>query len=130
MAGFDSTGFDNTGYYTGSVAPPAAVVIDHGAGSGGHKDQALIAPFIRWGKKKKKDREEQIEEVAEVIQQTVAKSAAPYLDQVERDLIAARLLETENLAQLRRIRTIDDMLVRIERELREMDDEEAILLLM
>lgn len=130
MAGFDGTGFDNTGYYTGAgVTPPAVVITDHGAGSGGHKEPALIAPFIRWGKKKK-DKQAQIAEVADAIQQTVAKADAPYIDPVERDLIAARMLETETLASMRRIRTIDDMLARIEREIMEMDDEEAILLLM
>lgn len=128
--GFDGTGFDNTGFYTGSGAsPPAAVVIDSGAGSGGHKDPALIATFIKWGKTKK-TKQAQVAEVAKVIKQTVAKTDAPYIDPGERDLIASRLLETENMDKLRRIRTIGDMLARIERELMEMDDEEAILLLM
>lgn len=121
-----------------TYVPVAAGVLPEqpsGAGSGGHsttwsvKGPALIAPFIKWGKKKK-DKQAQIAEVAAVIKQTVAKADAPYIDPTERDLIAARLLETENLAQLRRILTIADMLARIERELGEMDDEEAILLLM
>ena len=130
MAGaFDATAYDNVGYFSGaSVAPPVVVTIP-GAGSGG-RDPAPISSFIRWGKKKKKDREEQIEEVAAAIQQAVAAEAAPYIDPVNREAIAARLLETETLARLRRIRTIEAMMDRIEREIAEMDDEEAILLLM
>lgn len=121
--------------FDAEVSGGEATAGQSGAGSGGHsatwanKSPAFIAPFIRWGKKKK-TKQAQITEVADVIKQTVAKADAPYIAPVERDLIAARLLETENLAQLRRIRTIDDMLARIERELMEMDDEEAILLLM
>ena len=128
MAGaFDATAYDNVGYYTGVVAPPAAVV-DRGAGGGG-REPALIAPFIRWGKKKKK-KKEAIAEVADVIQQVMALAEAPpYIDPVERDILAERLLAVESLAQLRRVQTIETMLARINRELQEMDDEDTILLI-
>lgn len=124
---YSLTGTDATFIYT-PVAAPAVAVVSGAGGGGRRKEPALIAPFITWGKAKKPKKPEQIAEVASVIQQVTAKADAPYLDPGERDVIAARLLAAENLAQMRRIRTIEDMLARIESERREMDDEDLLLL--
>ena len=123
--GFDPGGFDNVGFWTGDVGAVVTPPVTLGGGGKGRRDTALIAPFIKWGKKKKKP-EEAIAEVAAAIRQTASEV---YVDPVEADALAAHMLAKENLAQLRRIQTIEGMIARIERERMEMDDEEVVLLL-
>lgn len=98
---------------------------------GGHgSDHAPMAPFIRWGlpkRKKKIPRERQIEIVADAIEQ-----AAPAIPEAsteaERRALARVLLANRSLAELVKVNRMAAFIALIERELRNMEDEEVLLL--
>lgn len=114
-----------------------------GAGGGGaakrRREAAAIAPFIRWGKKKKR-KPEQVKEVASAVMQVVRQADdVPNIDvhvpvEIDYQQIAEMLLEQQKLAEMRKqqfdqfARTVSAVMKRAEREIMERDDEEALLM--
>ena len=107
---------------------------DAGAGGGG-KEYAAIAPFIRWGRKKKKKKDAEVREVASAVMQVVRQverspeiapliSLPPEIDYAE---VAQRILETQRLTNLRDM-AFKEFARRVQVALDEMDDEEVLLL--
>lgn len=88
--------------------------------------RGLILPpvFGGWKKKKKKpEKEELVEEVAAAVIEAV-----PEITVNESHIVAERLVAQMTWTQLRKIETLDALVVRVERELAEMEDEEILLL--
>jgi hypothetical protein len=125
MAGIFDTGIFDTGIFDhAAVAPPGVVTPPSYGGGGARGRPAPIWSEVSWLKKKKKpDKEDLIEEVAEVVEQV-----APEVNEEESRLIAVRLLEQITWAQLRRLQTLEAFAAKVEAELAELDDEEVLLL--
>lgn len=121
---FQADAFQNNAFqiWTGAVvAPPERIQLGgHGGWVHGHE--------IRWGRKRKR-REEQIEEVASAVQQAVAAMPSLALDSAEdRRMIAQRLLAEQTLGELRKVTLAQDLAALIALEI-EREDEEIILLM-
>ena len=80
-------------------------------------------------KKRKKDEEAKIEIVEDAIEQALeAAPIAPPISPEQVELAAKLLLAEYGLAELRRIKFAETLLLRIEQVMAEIDDEEVILL--
>lgn len=122
MAGIFDTGIFDTGIF--DHTPIAAVVPPTLGGGGARGRPAPIWSEVSWFKKKKPPKKEElVEEVAQVVEQAV-----PQVTAEEAHVVAERILEQITYAQLRRIRTLEAFIARVEAEIEEMDDEEVLLL--
>ena len=129
--GFQSSAFQDNAFQNSGVAPPVVVTPDVPfLGGAGWRKRALSE--LPWKKKKRLKKADQIEEVAEVVEQVIA-DAAPtpelILNLPPPDVVARQLLEMQSLDTLRRIRSGEDMLIRIKDALDEIDDEEVLMFL-
>lgn len=120
------------------------IVVSPGAGGGGaarkRREAAAIAPFIRWGKKKRKKPAEQVKEVASAVMQVVRQAdKVPEINvnvpvEIDYKQIAEQLLEQKKLSELRQqqfdtfAKAVSVTLKRAEREIINREDEEVLLM--
>ena len=110
---------------TADTASGAATVADAARrrtdnyGGGG----APIWSEVSWFRKKKPKKKDIIADAAAVVEQ-----AFPALTPDESLLIARRIADQMTAAQLQRMRSLGAFMARVEAEIAEMDDEEALLL--
>lgn len=130
IGAFDFNAFDNTGFWTGDTAAVAAPVGAGGGGAAGRKKQqeyALIAPFIRWGRKKDKKKPAQVREVASAIRQAKRQAPEPLPVEFDEAAIAELILEQQELINLRNM-VFDEFVKQVKIVTDEIDDEEVLLL--
>ena len=144
VAGFDIAGFDD-GFDVNAITTVFGPTVastgksseqqDTGAGSGGsRKEYAAIGGFIRWGRKKKKKKPEQVKEVVSAVMQTVrqldkvdVKPSVFKAVEIDYTEVAERILADTNLLELRQ-QEFGTFLQKVERAIVELDDEEILLM--
>lgn len=117
--------FDHLEQGTAVVTPTPV----RGGGAGQFGEPAKL--ILSWlpPKKKKKKEEERVEIVEDAIEQALeAAPVAPPISPEQVELAARLLLAEYGLAELRRIRYAETLLLRIEQVMAEIDDEEVLLL--
>ena len=128
--GFQTSAFQDSGFQNDVAAPVAVVTPDTFIGGAGWRKRALSE--LPWKKKKRLKKADQIEEVAEVVEQVLAEAAPTpeiVIDLPSPNALAVQLLEMQSLDTLRRIKSGDEMLIRIKDALDEIDDEEVLMFL-